>query len=575
MVTNKNKKRDLIQLTLSILLIVLLNYVNSFIFNRFDLTTEKRYSLADATKNLLKNTKDVIYVRVYLEGEFPAGFKKLRDETKVMLDEFRNYAGDNIEYEFINPSANANQKDKDDLYRQLAKKGLEPTNLEIKDDGGTSQQIIFPGAIISYNGRETTWQLLKNQVGIPPDQILNNSVQALEYEFSLAIKKLSTPFKPKIAFIEGHNELDTLHVADIANSLKEFYEIERVEIGEQISALTNHDSIAPGKYKINNKFTAIVIAKPDSAFTDKETFVIDQFAMYGGKILWLIDPVNTNIDSLKLTGFTLGFPNELNIENMLFKYGVRANTDLILDLQASPIPVNKALAGQQPRFEMEPWLFYPLVMPNSNHPIVNNLDLIRFEFVSTLDTIASKGIKKTILLTSSKYSRKLNAPARISLGMVNIQPDERKFTKRFLPVSVLLEGKFESFFKNRIPPQLSQDPLIGFKEAGKETKMIVVSDGDIIKNEVRNSQFLPLGYDRFTNKTFGNKTFILNCINYLCDDNGLMQVRTKDLKLRLMDKKKIKEHRLKWQIINVGVPIIIVILFGFFQSANRKRKYTS
>jgi ABC-2 type transport system permease protein len=556
-----NKKRDILSLVLAIAVIVLLNFVGSFVFHRFDLTSEKRYTLSDATKKLLGNLNDVVYVKVYLDGEFPSGFKRLRDETREMLDEFRVYSNDNIEYEFINPNENTDKKERDEVFRQLVTKGLQPTNLEVKEEGGVSQQIIFPGAIVSHKGKETPWQLLKTSAGQSPEMQLNNSIQALEYEFASSIRNLTTAIKPQIGIIEGHGELDTLSVKDIKDALSEFYYVRQIKINEQLKALDG--------------LKAIIIAKPDTAFSEKDKFVIDQYVMKGGKVLWAIDALNTSVDTLRKTSRTIAIPNELNLDDILFKYGARLNPNMILDLQSSAIPVNKSLVGQPPRFELMPWIFAPLLVSKSNHPIVKNLDLIKAEYASSIDTIDVKGIKKTILLQSSKYSKTLNAPVRVDLRMVNMKIDENRFQDSYRPVALLLEGAFESVYKNRVPPQIASDSAIAFKDKGIETKMIVLSDGDMIRNEIQYSagRAMPLGYDIYTKQTYGNKNFILNCVNYLCDDSGLISVRARELTLRLLDKKKLKNERTKWQIINTALPILTIIVFGMLYAFVRRRKY--
>lgn len=561
MKNRNNKKRDLTSLSLAIIIVILLNFVGSFVFHRFDLTSEKRYTLSDATKKLLGQLNDVVYVKVYLEGEFPAGFKRLRNETKEMLDEFRAYSNDNIEYEFINPSENPDKKQQNEVYKQLYDKGLQPTNLEVKEENGTTQQVLWPGAIVSYRGRETPWQLLKTQFGQSSEGQLNNSVQALEYEFASCIRNLSTVFRPVIGFIEGHDELDTLATKDIRDALGEFYLLKRVKINEQLDALKG--------------LKAIVIAKPDSAFSERDKFIIDQFVMKGGKILWAIDPLYTSVDSLRKMGYTLALPYDLKLDDLFFKYGVRINQNMLLDLQSSAIPVNKAFRGQQPKFELMPWLFSPLIMPTSNHPIVKNLDVIKIEYGATIDTVGAKGITKTILLQSSKYSKTLTSPTRVDLRMVNMRPDETQFRDSYRPLAVLLEGEFESVYKNRIAPQIAKDSVIDYKDHGVKTKMIVISDGDIIRNDVQYSsqKAFPLGYDQYTQQTYGNKNFILNCINYLCDDSGLISVRSRELTLRLLDKKKIKNEKLKWQLMNTVIPLLTILIFGLIYTIRRKRKY--
>lgn len=561
-VKQSNKNRDLLNLVLSAVIIILVNYIASFVFTRFDLTTEQRYTLTPSSIQLVKELDDVVFVKVYLDGDFPGapGFKRLRNATKELLDEFRAYAGDNIEYEFIDPNDITDKTQREQLYQQLDKKGLQATNLEVKGENGLNQQIIFPGAIVTFKGREISWQLLKTQMSASPDEQLNNSVQSLEYEFANTIRRLNIGLKPRIAFIEGQNEFDSLQVADIALSLGDYYEIERVTINKQLKSLDG--------------FKAIIIAKPDTTFDEKDKFIIDQYIMKGGNSFWLIDPVYVSYDSLRKSAFTLGFETPLNIKDQLFKYGVRINTNLIQDLQCSAIPVNKALVGQPPRFELMPWIFSPLIIPTEQHPIVKNLDLIKLDFASSIDTVGTTGIRKTVLLKSSRYTKLVNAPARINLAMVNIRPDENQFKKSFQNVAVLLEGKFESLYKNRLPPNIAKDSAIGFKDSGKAAKMIVVSDGDIIKNHIdRNGQPMPLGYDVYTQKMYGNKNFILNCINWLCDDSGLMSARARDIKLRMLNKKKLKAERLKWQVINTSLPILLVVILGIILYFIRKKKY--
>jgi ABC-2 type transport system permease protein len=504
--TKRNKRRDLTALGLIVLILILLNVVCSFLFHRFDLTSEKRYTLSDATKKLLGNLDDIVYVKVYLDGDFPSGFKHLRNETKEMLDEFRIYSNDNIEYEFINPSENPDKKQQNEIFKQLADKGLQPFNVENKTETGTTQQIIWPGAIVSYRGRECPWLLLKTQLTSSAETQLNNSVQALEYEFASCIRNLTVTIKPTIGFIDGHGELDTVATADIAGALNEFYITKRVTINEQLNALSG--------------LKAIVIAKPDTAFSEKDKFIIDQYIMKGGKVLWAIDPLNTNMDTLIRNSWTISVPFDLKLEDMLFKYGVRLNQNMILDLQSAMIPVNRALKGQQPRIEPMPWIFSPLITPGNKHPISKNLDLVKLEYAASIDTLSVKGITKTVLLQSSKYSKTNNAPVRVFLQTALMQPDENRFTDSYRPVAVLLEGAFESVFRNRIPPKVANDSAIDYKSNGVETKMIVISDGDILHNEVHypSGKPIPLGYDRMMNRTYGNKNFILNCINYLCDD---------------------------------------------------------
>jgi ABC-2 type transport system permease protein len=442
----------------------------------------------------------------------------------------------------------------------------------VKTKKGTSQQIIFPGALVTYKSKEIPLELLKAQMGIPPEAVLNNSIQALEFNITNTIKKLSVINKPEIAIIEGHGELDKYEMADITNTLTEYYNVERIRINGQLNSLAERSNIDSVKTRIKNKYEAIIIAKPDSAFSDKDKFIIDQFIMRGGKVLWLIDPVFACMDSIQNSESTVGVNNELNLEDQLFKYGVRINSDLVMDLNALPIPLRTGQIGNQPQIDFFPWYFFPIITPLIKHPIVNNLNAIKTEFVSSIDTIEVLGIKKTILLKTSPYSRIVYTPALISLNILREEPDEDIYNQ---PVAVLLEGEFESAFKNIISPVIANDKEIGFLEKGVPNKMVVISDGDIIRNQLHIPQGypLPLGYDQFTRQTFGNKELILNVMNYLCDDSGLISIRSRELKLRLLDKTKISNNKLFWQLLNTLLPVLLVIIFGIIWAWVRKRRY--
>ncbi len=559
-----SRKISLLQLLLALVILVLINNLGGYVFYRIDLTSEKRYSLSPATKDLVKSLDDVVLVKVYLEGEFPAGFKRLRSETKEMLDEFRAYAGDNLQYEFINPSESTDEKKRNEVYQHLVKEGLQPTNLTVKEEGGKSQQIIFPGAIFSYKNRNIAVQLLKSRMGVSSEEMLNSSIQQLEYEFSNSIRKLSNPQKMNVAFIKGHGELDQLHSTDIARSLSEYYTVKQVALDSNIHALEGYD--------------AAIVAKPDSAFSEKDKFILDQFVMNGGKMMWFIDPVYAEMDSLQnKQGMTFGISNPINLDDLLFKYGVRLNDNLVQDLQAAPIPIVTGYSGNQPQQSLFPWFYMPLVVPENVHPIVTNLNAIKFEFASTLDTVSNAGVKKTILLHTSKYSKVLNSPVRISLGIVQQEPKQEQYNKHNLPLAVLLEGQFESVFKNRITTAIANSNEIKFKAQSKPTKMIVVSDGDVIKNAVSKSsgKVYPLGFDRYTNQMYGNTNFILNSMNYLTDNSGLISIRSRELTLRLLDKEVLKSDKFFWQLLNTLLPILLLLIYGIVQFYLRKRKYSN
>jgi len=554
-------RKDMTHLLLSIAIILLLNFIASFYFLRFDLTSDKRYTLSSATKEMLGKLEDIVYFKVYLEGNMPSGFDRLKSSTKEMLDEMRVYSNGNIEYQFINPLESPDKKKQNDVIDQLKQKGLEPTYLEIKVDGGISQQAIFPAALASYGTREFPVLLFKEQIDVSSGEMkLNNSIQSLEYEISTTIRKLTMATKSKVAFTEGHGELDSVSVLSIAQALGDYYSVSRIKLDGK---LENFEKI--------NEQTAIIIAKPDSAFPEKIKFIIDQYIMQGGKVLWLIDGVFATMDSLSNSGTTYALSMPLNLENQLFKYGVRVNQNLIMDMRSGviPVPFNK-------KYQLMPWFYFPLLSQSNNHPIVNNLNLVKGEFTSTLDTVSVPDIKKTYLLSTSKYTNVQNAPARVDVRIVFREPDIRMFNMAYKPAAVLLEGKFESLYKNHVLPGIDSIPQIKFKEKSPPTKMIVVADGDIIKNAVQQSsnRAYPLGYDIYSRQTYGNANFVLNAVNYLCDDSGLLEVRSRELKLRMMDRKKITDEKFKWQVMNTAVPIMLVILYGVCQAIIRKRKFS-
>lgn len=555
------KNQNIFRLILLLLILVGMNVVSSFVFTRFDLTSEKRFTLSPVTKNLVGHLTDIVYVKVYLDGDFPPAFKRLQNATREMLDELRAYSNGNIEYVFINPSENPDQEERNKLYQQLVKRGIQPTNLQAQNKEETSQQIIFPGAIISYLGQELPLMLLQDQIGTSPEQMLNNSIQGLEYGFGNAIRKLSVKLPYSVAFIEGHGEADEQHLADISRELNTFYMVERVKIEEKLDRL--------------KKYRAVIIAGPDSTFSEKDKFIIDQFVMKGGKVLWLVDGTRVTMDSLQTHDETIAIANETGLEDMLFRYGARINYDLVLDIQAAPIPVVTGYVGNRPQQTLMPWYYFPVAIPVSNHPIVNNLNAVKFDFVSSIDAVGSQEVVKTPLLNSSKYSRVFTTPARVNLAIMREEPVLSQYNNPNKILAMLLEGNFVSNFKNRISPQITGDSLINFKDHSESNRMIVVADGDVIKNGVRRSTggIIPLGMDRYTNQMYGNKNFVLNCVDYLCDDSGLMTVRSKELKLRLLDKTKIESSLLLWQVINTAGPLILVALFGFVKFYRRKQKY--
>lgn len=571
-----NRLHNLIQLGLTLLILILVNFIGYQVFFRFDLTSEKRYTLSPATRNLLDKVDDYVYFRVYLEGEFPAGFKRLRNETREMLAQFRAY-NKKIVYEFINPSANSDQKEREKVYRQLVEEGLNPTDLKVKTHSGSEQQWVFPGAVVTFRNEQTTLELLQNQMTAGPEQILNNSIQNLEYNIANTIRKLIAVQKPKVGFITGHGETTEDKIYDFALALSEHYGLERVHLNGRIDALTQRvtDS-ASGNVNIFNRYKAIIIAKPDSVFSEKDKFIIDQYVMRGGRILWLLDGVRTDMDSLQHKPTTIAMPNEVHLDDMLFRYGARVNNDLIQDVQCLPIMMVTGNIGNQPQFDMLPWPYFPLLNPAPiPHPVSNNLNAIKTQFASTVDTVSVPRVKKTILLTTSEYTYVQPTPVIIDLSIAGRQPDPSLFGRRRVPVALLLEGKFKSLFAHRMPPEITTDREIGFMEESREAAMIVVGDGDVARNQFdrKTGTPLPVGYDPDTRQTFGNREFLLNAMDYLVDDSRLITIRSREVKIRLLDRKLIEDEKLKWQIINVVSPVVLVLLAGLLMAWLRKRRY--
>ena len=572
------KKNQIVSLFVTVVIVVVLNVIGSFVFTRFDLTSEKRYTLSPTTKDILNGLDDYVYFKVYLEGDFPAGFKKLRRETKEMLDEFRAYTK-YIDYEFINPSESGDAAERNDTYRQLYQAGLNPTNLVDKNsDGSTKQMVIWPGALVSYrNNTEIAIDLLENQLGQSPEDALNASMQNLEFRLIDAVKKVTRLQRPNIAFIQGHGELETQDVYDIVQTLAQNYIVDTVTINGRVDALIHRTQHEDKDVKAFASYDAIVIAKPTQPFDEKDKFLIDQYIMHGGKVLWLVEPVYATMDSLQSQESTIGLEQDLNLDDMLFKYGVRLNRDLLLDLNCAALPIRTGQVAGQAQLEFFRWYYFPLLQAASNHPMVRNMNSIKADFVSSVDaTTSANGIEQIPLLKTSDYTKVSGTPVFISLAMLRQSPDKRMFSSKGKNVAYLLKGSFPSLYANRIPQEIVDDQATDFMEESKPTAMIVVADGDLIRNQIdiKRKTPLPLGYDQFTQNTYANKEFIENAISYLVDGEGLIDIRSRELKVRLLDMTKINQERAKWQVINTLVPIALIIALGFVMAFIRKKKYS-
>ena len=565
------KRRDLSRFALFIAIVLLVNIIGGLKFFRIDLTAEKRYTLSDATLNMLESIQDVMLVKVYLAGEFPAGFQRLETETKQMLDEFRAY-NPNIQYTFLDPSNNSTEEETTTQYQQLQFKGLKPYQLTIKNSDGNSVKTIFPGAVLNYGEKEAAALLLLDQIGASPENQINSSIENLEFTLANAIRSLVAEEKPLVGFLQGHEELGPKDIADFAKSISANYSANLFNIREFKSDSSGESlSIAQQQIRLN-RFDAMVIAKPQKGFNNLDKYLLDQFIMNGGKTIWLLDAAVASMDSLSNASQFMSLPlfDRLQLNDMLFKYGVRVNTDLVTDLVG---------AGVNDQKKIRPWVYFPMVMPQVNHPIAKDLNAIWLRFASSLDTVMAAGIKKTVLLKSSPYSARLATPHIVSLGKLYDPPPRRQFREAGIPLAVLLEGKFSSVFKNRLSPKVGAENL-KTKEESSQNQMLVVADGDIILNQfnlvnpnIPKGAPLPLGYDQYTNTQYGNKDFLVNTLDYMLDDKGLIAIRSRELKIRLLDLEQIKEERLYWQLLNTIVPLLLLILMALANTGWRRKKY--
>lgn len=569
------KKSHILQLVLGLVIIVFLNVIGYFFFARIDLTQEKRYTLSESSKKLMSNLEDIVFIRCYLEGDIPSEYKKLRNETKEMLDQFRAYNPD-IEYEFVDPNGFENAKDKNEFYQRLFEKGFSPLLTTSTSNNSQVQQYIFPYLEITYKGRTTIVPLISSKNGFSSDGIVNASIENLEYNLYTAIRSVATQQRGKVAFLYGHGEWQVENIWDFISSLNEYYTVDSISINEKLNALTErvYDSVNPNLVKIKNKFDCLVIAKPTSIFSYKDLYLIDQYIMHGGKVLWLVDPLLVSMDSLQTQANTFAISNFTGVDDILFRYGVKLNTNLVTDMQCAKIPiVTGQYQNNTPQMTYYPWNFFPEISPNSNHIISDKISPVKMEFASSIDTTNSPA-KKTVLLSSSNRTRVLNSPVNVSLQMLKQKQDASLFNSGAKDVAILLEGEFSSAFKNRLTPEMELNSQMAYKDFSDTTAMIVIADGDVVRNDFMNGQLLPLGYDKYTRKMYGNKEFLVNCVNYLCGDEDLIPLRSREVIMRNLDLAKVEREKTAWQIVNVALPIVVIVLFGVLLAVLRKKTFT-
>lgn len=565
---------DLLELLMGLVIVGLVLFIGSFLRLRADLTDEKRYTLTPATKQMLGELEDLVYVKVYLTGELPADLQRFSRSIKDLLDEMRVVQPEKIQYSFIDPSESPDEKTRKETYDQLQKEGLTYSSIRMRDKESFSERIVFPGALVTYRGKTVPVQLLKTQLRTPDADIVNRSMNNLEYELASAFRQATQKDRRKVAFLEGHGELADMEVADITSALSELYEVKRVRLDEQLDALSH--KVPTVAYRLND-YDAIIIAKPDSAFSARDAYIIDQFVMNGGKVLWCIDPMDANLDSLRKNQFSIAVARKLGLDELLFTYGVRINKDLVLDRSCAPIELYTQPYGNQRKLERFPWYWEPVLIPQSTHPIVSNIDPIHLRFASSLDTVAADSVQKTVLLTSSPASLAQRNPVRVSLNVVEIPPPFERQSTPYMPMAVLLEGQFTSAFVDRLPKSFTDDPSVAFREHGKRTAQIVIGDGDVIGNRVdaAKGMFYTLGFDRYANaKIYGNRELIVNAMNHLLDDRSLISIRSRAITLRQLDPERVEVDRTRWQVFNTALPVILAVLFGLLYQLIRRRKAT-
>jgi gliding-associated putative ABC transporter substrate-binding component GldG len=548
-------KKNIQQLAVVIVILIVVNALSSRFFKRFDLTADKRYTLSATTLKTLKNVKEPINIDVFLDGDFPVEFKRLQSETYQLLEEYKAY-NSNIIFKFNNPNGDAANAEQ--FAKELIGLGFTPTNINQNNKGKKELIQIFPWAIANIGDKSVRVPLLVNNFGNKPEENINKSVQLLEYAFTDAITKLISKQKKKIAILKGNGQISDKYMSDLLLNVKEYY-----ALGEfNLDSLTND---LPKTLANLKRFDLALIVKPTQAFSDEEKYILDQYIMQGGKTMWLMDQVTVDLDSLQNEDQqTVAFPRDLNLDDFFFKYGVRINPRLIQDLLSTPITA-KSPTGDD--FPID-WLYSPIVRSEENHPINKNINLVKLEFANQMDTLKN-GIKKTVLLKSSPQSKAVGAPLLIGLNQFMEQLDESQFTEGNQIIGTLLEGKFTSVYNNRVKPFKISDN----KNQGIATKMIVIADGDVVNYNYINKKPADNGYDQWTQQIYGNKDFLINSINYLMDDDGLINIRSKNIELPLLDEQKVNEKYTTSQAITVGIPILLLLVFGFTFTYIRKRKY--
>ncbi len=540
--------------------VILLNVLAGYFHGRADLTEDHRYTLSTEALRTVSDLTGPVTIDVLLQGDLPAEFVRIKQETSRLLEQFAS-ENPNIRYTFVDPLEDV--PDREAVMAQLQSLGLTPANITMEDNGKVSQELLYPWAMVNYSNKTVRVPLLKNKLGSTTEERVNNSVQSLEYAFADAFTKLNIRDKKRIAVIKGNGELPDIEMADFLTSIRDYYNIGAITL----------DSVERNPQKVLDQlkqFDLAVIAKPTEAFSEAEKYILDQFIVNGGKSIWLLDAVNIELDSLlNENGSALALPRDLNVNDLLFSYGVRINPVLVNDLYFTQI-ITASGEGNNATYNPIPWYYNPMVFSRNDHPINNNLEVIRLQFANTLDTLTNSNTK-TILYFSSPLSKPEGTPRKISLEIAHTPPDKKSYIQGNQPLAILVEGAFSSAYSNRVKPIT----LTGIKDSGPPNSMLVVADGDVIRNQLRNGRPLELGYDKWTNNFYGNKEFLLNSVNYMLDDTGLINIRNKNVAIPMLDAQRIADQKTKWQLINIGVPVLFMLLFGIIFNVIRKKKFSS
>ncbi len=558
---NNRQQQATLRIVALVAIIACVNVLASYFHRGLDLTQEERFNLSVPTKDLLRNMKETAVIEVYLQGKFPADLQRLQEGVRERLKSFKDLAGNKIIYRFTEPFAGKDEQQQKQVAHDLALKGIRVMQLNMQDEDQYSSKFFFPYALIQYNGHETPISLLEDPPNKSASEKISYAIGKLEYKLAHAINEMSKPDVAHIAYVTGNNEDLGMNTLDMLSSLSRIYRLDTLDLQHVLN--------------IPRVYDAIIINKPTEPFTGPEKLKIDQYIMHGGHVLWVLNTTNAVEDSL-LTGQLMAMPYDLQLDDILFKYGVRVNTDLVQDKQCLELPHTYNNGA----VKKDPWVYYPRINPTSPHPIVRNMDFVMGRFTNSIDTIISSAIKKTVLLQSSKYSRTANAPARVTISMMNYPIKNELFTNPYRTVAMLLEGKFTSAYKHKLAPEfvrLMDSLKTPFKaECDRPGKMIVISLGDAFSNGYTVKEgVLPVGYFKWTGEYFANKTLLLNSLEYLTDTSGILEARSKEMKVRLLDQGRIRDEKSMWTAVNVGVPIAAVLVFASAYLFFRKRRYES